>query len=273
MQQAVVDGADGIILFAITPALIQSGLDTAKQTGIPIVAVFRPRFEGVPEVQGYVTGDHAEGAQAAAGLIAKETPNAKVLVLDVKEYPEVMTRNDTLATHLKQICSGCTVIRQAFAGATAPQRMAGMVSSFCREGSPSNLPSNPPDPSQKTPRRTCASRASMVAFSTGFSKRRCSSRSPRPARSWRAGAPMITPSGRIPRSRHAGRIEQMTGIVGSRSCASKAGPGPEAILEPVGLAPHAIARRRKCAGVPFRGCSTEKQWQVFGVQALSAAQG
>lgn len=130
VQQAVADGADGVILFAITPALIQGGLDAANAANVPIVAVYQPRFEGVPDVQGYVTTDHARGGRAAAELIASDSGGSgHVLLLDVAEYPEIMKRNDALAAHLAEICAGCVLDRESFNGALASQRLAPLVAS------------------------------------------------------------------------------------------------------------------------------------------------
>ncbi len=134
VQQAVAGGADGIIMLAVTPALIQGGLDRARAAKIPVVDVYQPRFPGAPAIDGDVTSDHAAAGVTVADWIAGDSGGkAHVLILDVSEFPEVMKRNDALATELARICPTCRVERQRFGAALAPQRLAPLVTAQLRE--------------------------------------------------------------------------------------------------------------------------------------------
>lgn len=134
VQQAVAGGADGIIMLAVNPALIQGGLDRARAAKIPVVDVFQPRFAGAPAIDGDVTSDHAAAGVTVADWIASDSGGkAHVLVLDVSEFPEVMKRNDALATELARVCPNCKVERQRFGAALAAQRLAPLVTAQLRE--------------------------------------------------------------------------------------------------------------------------------------------
>lgn len=134
VQQAVANGADGIILLAVNPALIQGGLDRARAAKIPVVDVLQPRFPGAPAIDGDVTSDHAAAGAIVANWIASDSGGAAhVLILDVSEFPEVMTRNDALASELARVCPSCKVERQRFGAALAAQRLAPLVTAQLRE--------------------------------------------------------------------------------------------------------------------------------------------
>ena len=134
VQQAVAGGADGIILMAVSPALIQGGLDRAKAAKIPVVDVFQPRFPGAPAIDGDVTSDHAAAGAIVANWIAADSGGkGHALILDVSEFPEVMKRNDAIANELARVCKGCVVERQRFGAALAPQRLATLVTVQLRE--------------------------------------------------------------------------------------------------------------------------------------------
>ena len=134
VQQAVAGGADGIITLAINPALIQGGLDRARAAGIPVVDVLQPRFPGAPAIDGDVTSDHAVAGATVADWIASDSGGkARVLILDVSEFPEVMKRNDALASEISRVCPTCKTERQRFGAALAAQRLAPLVTAQLRE--------------------------------------------------------------------------------------------------------------------------------------------
>ncbi len=134
VQQAVAGGADGVILLAVNPALIQGGLDRARAAKIPVVDVFQPKFPGAPAIDGDVTSDHAAAGVTVANWIASDSGGkAHVLILDVSEFPEVMKRNDALAIELARVCPTCKIERQRFGAALAAQRLAPLVTAQLRE--------------------------------------------------------------------------------------------------------------------------------------------
>lgn len=134
VQQAVTGGADGIVLLAVTPALIQGGLDRARAAKVPVVDVYQPRFPGAPAIDGDVTSDHVAAGKAVADWIAKDSGGkARVLILDVAELPETIKRNDALADELGRVCPNCAVERQKFSAALAAQRLATLVTTQLRQ--------------------------------------------------------------------------------------------------------------------------------------------
>ena len=129
IQQAVADKVDGIVMTSVNPSLVKNGLAQAKAAGIPVVDIYQPKFAGAPELDGYVTSDHAEGGKLAADWMIQDSGGkANVLVLDDPEYPETVQRNDALAAELKAECSGCSVTRQTFSAGSMAQSLAPQVS-------------------------------------------------------------------------------------------------------------------------------------------------
>lgn len=130
VAQAVSDGADGIILNAINPALVQDGLTQARAKRIPIVLTFIPSYGG-PKVDAYVTSDHAQsGQQAADWIIADSGAKGHVLLLQEPQFPELNERTNAAAKRLSDACSRCPITRKVqFNIGTMPQQLPGLVSS------------------------------------------------------------------------------------------------------------------------------------------------
>ncbi len=134
VQEAVAGGADGIIMMAVSPALIQGGLDRARAAKVPVITTYQPKFPDAPVIDGYVTSDHAAGgAILAQWIIADSGGKAHVLILGVSEFPEMVKRNNALAAEFGRACPGCTVERQQFGAALAPQRLAPLVTAQLRQ--------------------------------------------------------------------------------------------------------------------------------------------
>lgn len=129
IQQAVTDKVDGIVMTSVTPSLVANGLSQAKAAGIPVVVIFQPKFDTGPQVDGYITSDHAEGGKIAGDwAISDSAGKGKVLVLDEPAYPETTERNDALVDEIKTQCAGCSTVRQQFSAAQMAQSLASQVS-------------------------------------------------------------------------------------------------------------------------------------------------
>lgn len=130
VTQAVADKADGIVLAAINPSLVQAGLAQARAAHIPVIVEFLPKLPG-PSVDGYVTTDHVAGGKAMADwIIADSGGKAKVLMLDEPEFPELVMRGDAIRAELKSACPGCTIVQAAkFSLGTMAQQLPSLVTS------------------------------------------------------------------------------------------------------------------------------------------------
>lgn len=126
--QAVTDKADGIVLAAINPALVQDGLARARAAHIPVIVEFLPRSVA-PGADGYVTTDHAAGGKTLADwIIADSDGKAKVLMLDEPEFPELVARGDAIRDELKTACPGCSIVDSAkFSIGTMAEQLPGLV--------------------------------------------------------------------------------------------------------------------------------------------------
>lgn len=131
VAQAVSDGADGIILNAINPALVQGGLAQARANKIPVALTFIPSSGAPPTVDAYVTSDHTEsGQQAANWIIANSGASAHVLLLEEPQFPELGERTKAAAQRLTDACSNCSITKKVqFNIGTMPQQLPGLVSS------------------------------------------------------------------------------------------------------------------------------------------------
>ena len=130
VAQAVADKADGIVLAAINPALVQDGLAQARAAHIPVIAQLLPKLPG-PSVDGYITTDHAAGGKVLADwMIADSGGRAKVLMLDEPEFPELAIRNNAIRAELRSACPGCTIVSSAkFSIGTMAQQLPSLVTS------------------------------------------------------------------------------------------------------------------------------------------------
>lgn len=126
--QAVTDGADGIVLSAINPALVQDGLARAEAAGVPVIVQFLPPA-GETTVDGYVSTDHVAGGKILADwIIADSGGRAQVLMLDEPAFPELVARGDAIRAELEAACPDCTVVEEAqFSIGTMAQQLSGLV--------------------------------------------------------------------------------------------------------------------------------------------------
>lgn len=129
VTQAVSDGADGIVLAAVNPALVSDGLARAERAGIPVVSLFIPELDGAPDVDAHVTTDHEGGGRALADwVIADSGGDAQVLVLSEPAFPELVLRGEGFAEELSRECPGCAITDTVeFSIGTMASDLAGLV--------------------------------------------------------------------------------------------------------------------------------------------------
>ena len=130
LTQAASDGADGIVLSAVNPALVSDGLRQAKAAGIPVIELFIPKLDGAPTVDAYVSTDHRAGGQALADwVIGTSGGRAHVLVLSEPAFPELVQRNQGFTDEISKECPACKVAETVqFSIGTMAQDLPGQVS-------------------------------------------------------------------------------------------------------------------------------------------------
>ena len=124
IQTAVSGGADGIVLFAISPALVKDGIAKAKAAGVPVAAAFvGPKADALSVVDAEASGKIMAGylAEAAAG------GEGNTLVLNDGEFSLTAERNTAMIAELAKLCPKCKTKKVEFTFATMPTKLAGQV--------------------------------------------------------------------------------------------------------------------------------------------------
>lgn len=110
IQDAVAAKADGIVLDAVPPALVQGALAKAKAAGIPLVSIFNPVPDDPGSVFDYVRPDHAKQGQLMADWVTVDSGgDANVLVVRAPEFPELLQRHEGFTKELTSACPKCKV--------------------------------------------------------------------------------------------------------------------------------------------------------------------
>jgi len=123
IQAAVASKADGIVLFAISPALVADAVAKAKAAGVPVVAAFVG-----PKADALVVPDAEDGGQTmAAYLTAASGAKANVLVLNDGEFAIPDERNKAMVAELERTCPDCKTKDVEFTFATMPTKLPGQV--------------------------------------------------------------------------------------------------------------------------------------------------
>jgi ribose transport system substrate-binding protein len=125
IQNAVAGKADGIVLFAISPALVKDGIAKAKAAGVPVAAAFvGPKADALSVV------DPVEGGRIMAGFLDSATQSkGSFLILNDGEFSLTDERNKAMISELGQLCSACKTKTVEFTFATMPTKLAGQVAS------------------------------------------------------------------------------------------------------------------------------------------------
>lgn len=125
VKNAVASKADGIVLLAISPALVKDGIAEAKSAGIPVVSAFVG-----PKADAMVATDPKVGGEAMAAYLADASKGrGKFLVLNDAEFPIVVERFKVMVDELKSMCPDCKVKTADFTFATMVTKLPGQVAS------------------------------------------------------------------------------------------------------------------------------------------------
>ncbi|KQW45948.1 hypothetical protein ASC77_18735 [Nocardioides sp. Root1257] len=107
MSAALAGGAQAIILSAVPPALVQAGMDQAKEKGVPVIYAHGLDAQGATSL---VAVDRAEQGRVIADYIAQDSGGTgQVLVLRDPEFPELEVMDDAFKKELATACPDCKV--------------------------------------------------------------------------------------------------------------------------------------------------------------------
>lgn len=130
INSAIAAHAAGIVLDAVPPPLVGDAVTKAKAAGIPLVSVFNPKPSQPGSVFAYVTPDHSAQGTAMADWVASDSKGqAKIILVEDNEFPEIKQRTDAFQAEIKK-CSGCKIdtVLQSQIG-TMAQQVPGEVTS------------------------------------------------------------------------------------------------------------------------------------------------
>jgi ribose transport system substrate-binding protein len=113
IQQAITEGVDGVFLAAITPSLVPNGLKALKAAGIPVITYSNTEEPREELWIGNVGYDTQKEAEYLAAFVAKETKGeAKIALVEDKEYGIVAQRAELFKPALEELCPGCEIVNE-----------------------------------------------------------------------------------------------------------------------------------------------------------------
>jgi ribose transport system substrate-binding protein len=129
LKNAIAKGTDAIVLAAVPPVAVAGALDLAKQEDIPVVSLLSS--QGIELVSASIDHDaKALGTLLADAVAVQSNGDARVLLLENDEFPELAVRYRAFEDELAAVCEGCSIeSRQQFTLGLVAQRLAGTVSS------------------------------------------------------------------------------------------------------------------------------------------------
>lgn len=129
IQQAVANGADGIVLAAVPPAVVPEQVKEARAKGVKVVSVLSNVGKGIPNV--LLDFNRDEAAEATTAYLAEESGgDAHLLLVRDKEFPGPEAYFERIEELLPEYCPGCKVEDTVnFTLALVAQRLAGSVTS------------------------------------------------------------------------------------------------------------------------------------------------
>ncbi len=135
VKQAVDSGIDGIVAVASDPNLMGDAMQTVAAKKVPFVVLGQtPQAGDVAGVQTWIRPDAVAGGKAVAEWIQADSDGqGKVLILDLPDFSDIMTRHDTIESTLESECSGCKVYRAEVASQTVGTSLAPLVSAQLRQ--------------------------------------------------------------------------------------------------------------------------------------------
>jgi ABC-type sugar transport system substrate-binding protein len=109
VDQAVAQGADGIILQGIDPTLVKNGLAKAKAKNIPVIDSFNQNPDEVaPGIAAHVTTDFTrDGKVMADYVLSKTNCDANVLVFTQSIFHLLVNMNEGIKSEFKRLCPEC----------------------------------------------------------------------------------------------------------------------------------------------------------------------
>jgi len=113
INQAITEGVDGVVFGGITPSLVPNGMKALKAAGIPVVVqsnVEEPKEELWLGNVGYDTEREAE--YLAAFLAKESNGEAKIALIEDKEYGIVAQRAEKFKPLLEELCPTCEIVNE-----------------------------------------------------------------------------------------------------------------------------------------------------------------
>jgi ribose transport system substrate-binding protein len=113
ISQAITEGVDGVFLAAITPSLVPNGMKALKAAGIPVIT-----YSNVEEPKeelwiGNVGYDTQKEAEYLAAFVTKESGGeAKISLVEDKEYGIVAQRAERFKPLLEELCPTCEIVNE-----------------------------------------------------------------------------------------------------------------------------------------------------------------
>jgi ribose transport system substrate-binding protein len=113
ISQAITEGVDAVFLAAITPSLVPNGMKALKAAGIPVIT-----YSNVEEPKeelwiGNVGYDTQKEAEYLAAFVTKESGGeAKIALVEDKEYGIVAQRAERFKPLLEELCPGCEIVNE-----------------------------------------------------------------------------------------------------------------------------------------------------------------
>jgi ribose transport system substrate-binding protein len=135
IQLAITTKADGIVLDAVPPQLVGDALENARAAEIPIVSVFNPKPTQQSPVFAYVRPEHTEQGRLMADWLAVDSGgDARVVLVEDNEFPELVERVQGFRTQLARSCSDCEIVStvQSQIGTMAQRLPQAVVSALQR---------------------------------------------------------------------------------------------------------------------------------------------
>ncbi|WP_433496981.1 sugar ABC transporter substrate-binding protein [Sphaerimonospora sp. CA-214678] len=129
VKQAAESGVDGIVGISANPNLMGEAMAEVAARKIPYVAMSQAARTGdVAGVTSYVSlAPQKSGKIIAQWLEAASDSKAHVLILDLPGTPDIMDRNDVIASTLKDSCAECKVYRAEVSAQTVGTSLAPLV--------------------------------------------------------------------------------------------------------------------------------------------------
>jgi ribose transport system substrate-binding protein len=127
IKNAVATKADGIILYAISPAVVTEGIAAAEAAGIPVVSALIG-----PKASSLVVTDLNNTAERLAAVAALDNEDGKTLILDSPEFQFIHEQSEALVKDLEGFCPACEAEIQAFDFATMATKLPSQVASEVR---------------------------------------------------------------------------------------------------------------------------------------------